>query len=80
MDLPDFLSKFEETVSSSPSGPLTAETPLGDLTQWDSLTYLMTINLVEENAGVTITGTELQNCNTVGDIYDLTVSKRAPRV
>lgn len=43
---------------------------LTDLPNWDSLAILTTLSMLDEAYGVTLSGTELQACATVADLYE----------
>lgn len=49
---------------------------LKDFDAWDSLTQLSIIALGNEGYGVKITGNELQQTNTVEDLWDLIQNKK----
>lgn len=72
----NFLTNFAE-AANAPDAELTMETRLVDLPNWDSLAILMTISMLDMDYGVNVTGTELQNCATIGDIHALMESKRS---
>lgn len=38
---------------------------------WDSLTLVSTIALIDQHYGISMKGSEIQNCKTIGDIFHL---------
>ncbi|MEX0331031.1 MAG: acyl carrier protein [Puniceicoccaceae bacterium] len=72
----EFLTNFAEAANVVDTD-LQMETRLVDLPNWDSLAILMTISMLDMDYGVNVTGTELQNCATVGDIHSLMEGKRS---
>jgi acyl carrier protein len=66
-----FLSHFADAINLV-DHPLQAGDKLSDLPNWDSLAILMTISMLDIEYRVTVSGTELQACSTVEDVYQLT--------
>jgi acyl carrier protein len=64
----DFLNGFAEIVSTAP-GSLSMDTSLSTLEGWDSVAYLGTMVLLEEQMGVTVRPEALSGATTVGEIY-----------
>lgn len=60
----NFYNILEETEKSS----VTAETKFKDLEEWNSMTALMLIAMVDEEYGKKITGTHIKDNDTVGDL------------
>lgn len=61
-----FADQFEETEKSL----FTSETFFKDLDEWDSLTALAIINIVDLKFQKKITIEELNNLQTIRDIYE----------
>jgi acyl carrier protein len=59
-----------------PEDSITPEIKLVELPNWDSLAILTTLSMLDMEYGVTVTGTELQNCNTVEDLYKLVQERK----
>ena len=49
---------------------ITAETELTELENWDSMTKLSLIVMMDDECGKTLTSNEIKNFKTVGDIMD----------
>lgn len=60
-----------EVILTMEAGSLGSESVLADLKAWDSLAALSTITLIDANYGVTLEGTEILNCRTIGDLMEL---------
>ena len=57
-----------ENVMDLDEGTLTADTVLADLDEWDSLSVLSFISLMDEQFGKNIAGKDALACNTVGEL------------
>ena len=75
--LAEFLEQFLTAVDFQDPVPVTGETKLEDLPEWDSLAALGVIVMSDTEYGVTITGVDLKECLTVGDIYTKVRKKKA---
>ncbi len=67
MELNEKMALIEETLDVV-EGTLTTETVLDDLDEWDSISALTLIVMLDERFDKTITGAEIKALNTVGDI------------
>ena len=67
MELNKKLALIEEALDTE-EGPLRPETPLDDVEEWDSITMLSLIAMLDEEFGKTISGKELKALRTVADI------------
>lgn len=63
-----FVEQFVVAVDFQNPVPVAGDTRLADLPEWDSLAALGVIVMCDTEYGVTITGNDLKNCVTVGDI------------
>lgn len=63
----DFKSLFEETNSIN----LTLETRFKELDEWDSLTFLSLLVLIENKYSLSVTPNELHQCQTIEDLFNL---------
>ena len=73
--LESFISNFTTAVDFQDAVEIKSDTKLADLPEWDSLAALGVIVMFDMEYGVTITGEDLKNCTTVGDIHSLTARK-----
>lgn len=67
MELKEKLALIEEALDTD-EGELTSETALEDVDGWDSIAALSLIVMLDEHFGKTITGTQIKELSTVGDI------------
>ena len=65
----DFIKKLEAEFEELESGKLQPDTSFRDIEEWSSMHSLILIALVDVEYGVTITGEDLQQMNTVQDLY-----------
>ncbi len=67
MELKKKLALIEEALDTE-EGVLTPETSLDGVEEWDSLTMLSLIAMLDDEFGKTISGKELKALKTVADI------------
>ena len=72
-----FVEQFVIAIDFQKQVPVSAETPLDSLPEWDSLAALGVIVMCDTDYGVTITGNDLKVCATVGDILARVRAKKA---
>jgi len=70
-DIQQFIEQFLTAVDFQEPVEITAETALASLAEWDSLAALGVIVMFDMEYGKTITGNDLKNCKTVGDLFSL---------
>ena len=63
-----FVEQFVVAVDFQNPVLVAGDTRLADLPEWDSLAALGVIVMCDTEYGVTLTGNDLKNCVTVGDI------------
>ncbi|MDA7631454.1 acyl carrier protein [Verrucomicrobia bacterium] len=76
MDTAEFVKNLKESVDGLQDHELTPDTVLSDLAEWDSLGVLSTISMVDMEYQVRITGAEVQDCRTIGDLAVLLEGKQ----
>jgi acyl carrier protein len=64
-----FISKFKELFFESDDLVIFENTRFRELTEWDSLTALSLIAMMDSEFGVKLTGEKLKSINTVKEIY-----------
>lgn len=70
MNESEFINFFKNQLIDE-TIPVSLQTSLRDIPDWDSLSAMLLIsNLLDEYA-IEISATDLQNCNTLSDIYTL---------
>lgn len=75
-DASKYIENFLAAVDFQDPVDVSVATALTDLPEWDSLAALGVIVMFDMEYGVTITGEDLKNCSTVGDIHGLIAKKR----
>lgn len=51
------------------------DTKFRELDEWDSLAALSTISTIDDEFGVTINNKDLRSVETVGELYDMVISR-----
>lgn len=75
MDIKEFIENFAGEFDETPMGVFTPETDYKSLDEWNSLTALSIISMVDEAYGKTITGADLRNNTTIQELANLIESK-----
>lgn len=70
MDIQDFIENFAAEFDETPAEVFAPETEYKTLEEWNSLTALSIIAMVDDNYNKTITGANLRACNTIEDLYN----------
>lgn len=68
MTLVDFISNFIEFAELE--GTFNPDTLLSESEEWDSMTAMMMIGFCSEHFGKTLTGNDLEELKTLGEIYN----------
>jgi acyl carrier protein len=75
MEQKEFLKNFEAEFDDVPAGTLTEATELESIEEWGSLQALSIIAMLDSKYKIKVTGAELQEAKTVGEVYVLAQSK-----
>jgi acyl carrier protein len=70
MEINTFLQNFAEMLDDTDAALITAETIFRNLEEWDSLTALSLIAMVDEEYSLKLTGDDIKNASTLMDIYE----------
>lgn len=70
-DINTFIEKFNEAVDFQEPIPITADSELASMPEWDSLAALGVIVMFSMEYSKTITGENLKNCRTIADLHQL---------
>ena len=62
----EFLGEMQEVLQTDDT--LTAETVLGDLAEWDSLSMMATMAFLDKNFGVKVGLKDFKEMSTVADL------------
>lgn len=75
MNRNEFLANFSEQFEDTDPNEIQFETKFHNLEEWGSLIGMMLIAMVRTEYDKTISGSELKECDTVEDVYQLVNSK-----
>ena len=75
MELKEFIVNFAEQFDDTDVSEIQASTVIHDLDEWSSLTGMGVIALAKTQYGKTITGSEIKECVTVEDLFNLINNK-----
>lgn len=75
MDFQEFLENFANQFDEVNTSEIDAETSFRELEEWDSLSALSIIAMINEKYDVVMTGAALRNATTIKELYDLVNSK-----
>lgn len=70
MELNDFIENFTEQFDDLDSVNLNSETRFKELDEWSSLVALSLIAMVDEVYNITITGEDIRESTTVGELFE----------
>ena len=74
MELKKFIEKLAEQFDETPAEVFNSDTEFKELEEWDSMSALSIIAMVDEEFGTTIKAEEIRSVDTVSELYDLIVS------
>jgi len=69
MEINKFIKLFSEQFDETPAEMFQPETEFKELEEWNSLTALSVISMVDEEYEKRITGADLRNCKTIKDLF-----------
>ena len=75
MEIKEFIANFADQFDDTDLSEIGVDTVFQDLEEWSSLTLLSVIAFSKTEYNKNITGKEIRNCETVGDLYDLINNK-----
>lgn len=70
MEMKEFIEKFAEAIEIEDASVLTPETEFRTLDEWDSLSYLSVIAMIDEEFDVQIETPEFKQQKTILDLYN----------
>lgn len=77
MTIEQFIEDFENAVEDVEPGSLSANTAFKSIEQWDSLSVLTLIAMVDADYDVRLKAKELKQVDTLSDLFYVVESKRA---
>lgn len=75
-DFEAFVANFTTAVDFQDQVDIAADTKLADLPEWDSLAALGVIVMFDMEYGITISGNDLKDCQSISDIFQLIAKKK----
>jgi acyl carrier protein len=76
MEMEKLIDQLYEEFDELQPGALTPETSFRELDEWSSMHALIIIAMVDIEYGVTLTGEDLTNAQTVQDLYNIIQQKK----
>ena len=76
MQLEDFIKKFEAEIEDIEPGTIKPDTVFKQLNFWNSMQALIFIAMVDSEYNITLTAENLQECETVSDLFHLVNEKK----
>lgn len=70
MELKEFIENFAAEFDETPVEAFVPDTDYKSLDEWNSLTALSIIAMVDDNYKKTITGANLRACTTIEDVFN----------
>ena len=76
MDINFFIEQFADQFDETDVNEFTPDTEFKNLDEWNSLTALSVIAMVDGNFGVRINGDDIRSANTINDLLQIVSSKK----
>ncbi|HTN07265.1 hypothetical protein [Agriterribacter sp.] len=70
MDKNQFLQSFAEQFDDTDPSAITIDTKFKEIDEWSSMIALMIIAMVDENYNKKITGADLRETETIGQLFE----------
>lgn len=75
MKLEEFIENFAGEFDETPAEAFTPNTEFKKLEEWNSLTALSIISMIDDQYDKTITGADLRSSKTLEDLFNLVSTK-----
>ncbi|MDF2438180.1 MAG: acyl carrier protein [Bacteroidota bacterium] len=75
MDITSFIHSIENEIEELTPGSLKPDTEFSSLKEWSSMHVLILIALIDSEYNVTVNGSDLQQCKSVNDLFNLVKSR-----
>ena len=75
MEISIFLQNFADMLDDTDTSLITETTIFRDLDEWDSLTALSLIAMVDDEYSIKLTGDDIKTSSTIKDLFDKVNSK-----
>lgn len=76
MDINKFVEKFAEQFDDTAMEMFKPETKFRDLEEWDSLSSLSVIAMIDEEFDIIITGADLRSAATIQELFELVTARK----
>lgn len=76
MEMKTFIENFSAQFDETDASVFNENTLFKELDEWSSLMTLSIIGLADEEYGVRIKGDEINQANTISDLFELIKSKK----
>ena len=76
MNLDNFIQNFADIFDDTDRNLFTPQTRFKELEEWSSLIALSVILMVDEEYGITIEGKDIENVNTIEELFNTIESKK----
>lgn len=75
MTIEEFIENFAGEFDETPADTFSASTEFKTLKEWNSLTALSVISMIDDQYDKTITGADLRGSKTIEDLFNLVAAK-----
>ena len=75
MDINQFVSDFADSFDDTEAEVFSPMLKFKELEEWSSLQGLAIIAMCRKNYGIRISGAEIQEADTIQDVYELVTNK-----
>jgi acyl carrier protein len=77
MDIDNFIKNIASQLDDTDASKITAQTKFREeIEEWDSLIALSVIAMVDDVYGVVIKGSDIGNCTTIEDLFNIVKSRK----
>lgn len=76
MDINKFIAHFAEQFDDTSMDAFQADTKFREIEEWDSLSALSVMAMIDEEYEIQITGADLRSVSTIKELCDLVASKK----
>ncbi|MBX2955227.1 MAG: acyl carrier protein [Cyclobacteriaceae bacterium] len=77
MEINKFIEDFEQQFESIEVGSVKPDSIFRNIKGWDSLTAMLVIDMMSEKYNTVISAEDLRKCQTVIELYKLTLNNNA---
>ena len=70
MDIKDFVNNMAEQFYDTDTSEFAPDTKFKELEEWESLTALTVIAMIDKEYGVTVSGKDIREAETIEDLFN----------